>query len=92
MRPARPMRVCWSIISVPARLQRVEITLDVVDLEADVVQALALAVEVARDAGVRDDRLEQLDLAVAEREQRGLHALLLRSSAVLWTCRPSVSR
>ena len=60
-----------------ARLQRGQVAVDVIDLEADVVQALALALEIARDAGVRHDGLQQLDLAVAERQERRLHALLL---------------
>src|SRR4051794_24765441 len=51
-------------------LQSLEIVVDAVNLKADVMQPFAALVEVAGDAGLGDDRLEQLDLAVAEREQR----------------------
>src|SRR3990172_4677858 len=58
-------------------LQGGEVAFDVVGLKADVVEALALAVEVAGDAVICDDGLEELDLAIAHCEESGLHALLL---------------
>src|SRR5438552_8076112 len=57
-------------------LQRREIVVYAVDLKADVVEPFAPLVEIASDAGIRDDRLEQLDLAVTERQQRRTDALL----------------
>ena len=50
---------------------------DVGRLETDVVQAFAALLEELGDAAVRIDRLEELDLAAADRQERGLHALVL---------------
>src|SRR5438067_13658319 len=57
-------------------LQRREIVVDAINLEADVMEPFAALVEIAGDAGIRDDRLQQLDLAVAEGQQRRPDALL----------------
>ena len=46
------------------RLRRLQLRRDVVGREAHVVQALAALLEELRDAAVRIDRLEQLDLAL----------------------------
>ena len=50
---------------------------DVVRAQADVVQRGAAALEEARHPGVFADRLEQLDLVLADRKQHAAHALLL---------------
>jgi hypothetical protein len=43
---------------------------EVRDLEADVVEALAFALEEARDAGRRVRRLDELDLGLADPQER----------------------
>ncbi len=50
---------------------------DVGRLEAEVVQPFAALLEELGDAAVRIHGLEQLDLAAPDRQQRGLHALVL---------------
>jgi hypothetical protein len=59
------------------RLELGELGVDVVRLEADVMEAFAFAFEVASDAGVGHDGFEQLEEGVAEIEERGAHALVL---------------
>src|SRR4051794_12642594 len=57
-------------------LQCGKVVVDAIDLEADVVKTLAALLEIASDAGIGDNRLQQLDLAVTEREERGADTLL----------------
>src|SRR5262249_44062304 len=53
-----------------------ELARDVGRLEADVVQALAALLEELGDAAGGIDRLEELDLAASDRQQRRLDALV----------------
>src|SRR2546426_2241730 len=57
-------------------LERVEFGVHVGSLEADVVEALALALQETADGGVGASRFEQLDLALADGEERRSHALV----------------
>ena len=75
--PAMPRRGVWSTSSTPFCLRVFEIGVDVGGLEADVVEALALAFEEAADGGVGAGGFEELDLALADGEERGFHALVL---------------
>ena len=68
--PSAPRRGALSISSRPSIPSREERLGEVRDLEADVVEALALAREEARDAGRVVGRLDELDLRLADAEER----------------------
>src|SRR2546428_14114225 len=57
-------------------LERVEFGVHVGSLEADGVEALALALQETADGGVGASRFEQLDLALGDGEERGFDALV----------------
>ena len=61
---------------MPACFRRRELARDVVGLEADVVHAFAALVEKPRHRAFGIDRLEELDLRVADGEQRRPHTLV----------------
>ena len=77
--PAMPRRGVWSTSSTPFLLERFEVGVDVGRLEADVVQALAFALEEAADGGVGTGGFEKLDLALADGQKSGLNALVFDS-------------
>src|SRR3990172_2606768 len=58
------------------RLQPLQLRADVRRLEADVVQPFPLALQEPPHRRLRRKRLQQLDLALADGEERGPHALL----------------
>ena len=76
------MRASASISSIPASAQARERRVDVRDAVGDVVQAGPLALEELPDRRVGAERLQQLDVAVADVEQHRLDALLLDGLAV----------
>jgi len=67
----------------PAGRQPLELRGDVVDREREVVHARAASGDEPSDRGVRAERREQLDPALAEAEERHLDAVLLEHLAVL---------
>src|SRR5487761_1001793 len=64
------------------RFRPVELALDIVGLEAHMMQSAAAPGEEFRDAAVEVYRLEQLDLALAHLEQGGAHTLLFDRRAL----------
>src|SRR5207237_10186953 len=60
----------------PRRLGRGELTLDVVGFETEVVHSFAALLEEARDRPLRVDRLEELDLGMADAEERRTYPLI----------------
>src|SRR5262245_18103550 len=60
----------------PGAPRALELRADVRGLEADVMEALAAALEELRHAARGVDRLEELDLAPPDREERRAHALV----------------
>ena len=65
--PSAPGRGAVSMSSRPSNLEAEQRLGEVRDLEADVVEALALRLEEAGDAGGVVGRLDQLDLRLADR-------------------------
>jgi hypothetical protein len=59
-----------------------ECLLDILDTVGDVMQTNAARGEEAADGGVRPERRQQLDMPVADVEQRGLHALIAERLAM----------
>ena len=75
--PARPWRGASSMSGRPAARAAARSAATSGVSKTDVVQAFAALLEELGDAAVRIDRLEELDLAAADRQKRGLHALVL---------------
>ena len=75
-RSVEPDRGCSSISVAPAACSRPSSAADVVDVERDVVHALAAALEEPPDRGVLGERRQQLDAAaLAEQQRQRLDAL-----------------
>ena len=68
--PSAPRRGAVSISSTPSISRRDQGLRQVGDLEADVVEALALRRKEAGDAGRVVGRLDELDLRLADPEER----------------------
>ncbi len=75
--PSAPLRATLSMSSIPSSSSRMSAALMSVDLEADVVEPLALALEEPRDAGRVVGRLDELDLRLPHRQERDRHPVLL---------------
>src|SRR4029078_4165117 len=69
--------------AVAALLQPRQVLLDVLDAEADVVDALAALLDVLGDGGVGARRLEELEIRVADGQKRGADLLRLHGLDVL---------
>jgi hypothetical protein len=67
----------------PVRPEAVELGGHVRDLEGDVVEARSALCEEPADGRVRTERGEQLDPRAADRERRGLDALILDARAMV---------
>ena len=74
--PASPSRGFSSITRMPLALARGELGVDVVGLEAEVVDAFAPLGQELADAALVGERLQQLDLALADLEERRRHVLI----------------
>lgn len=72
----QPRARCFVDQTQAALACALEFCLDVVGLEADVVQAPSPSLQEAPDPALGIDRFEEFDLTVAATEQRGSHALI----------------
>ena len=75
--PSAPRRGAVSISSRPSISRRSSVSVRLGDLEADVVEPLALRGEEARHPGGVVGRLDELDLRLADRQEGDPHPVVL---------------